>query len=314
MKNKLNHNWGLTNLFSILAFLMLSSFLLTACHKSYDEKKQEEKASRAELEREDSLALKIATVPTLDCLPLFIGVEDSMFLQNGLVVHLKQRGAQIDCDTLVRGKHVEGFVSDLIRTERLKKEGIALRYITATGSYWQLYTNRIARIKELKQLSDKMIAMTRFSVTDYLADYAIDSAKPKYDVYKIQINDPRTRIKMMLNNEMDAALFTEPQATTARIHGNPMLMDSRDKNVHMGVIAFREKALTDKRRQQQIKTFIKVYNMAVDSINEHGFLHYASIISKYTGADVKTIKALPQMKISHVTPPRMHDIAIAKRY
>lgn len=314
MKNKLNHNWGLTNLFSILAFLMLSSFLLTACHKSYDEKKQEEKASCAELEREDSLALKIATVPTLDCLPLFIGVEDSLFLQNGLDVHLKQRGAQIDCDTLVRGKHVEGFVSDLIRTERLKKEGIALRYITATGSYWQLYTNRIARIKELKQLSDKMIAMTRFSVTDYLADYAIDSAKPKYDVYKIQINDPRTRIKMMLNNEMDAALFTEPQATTARIHGNPMLMDSRDKNVHMGVIAFREKALADKRRQQQLKTFIKVYNMAVDSINKNGFLHYASIISKYTGADVKTIKALPQMKFSHVTPPRAHDIAIAKRY
>ena len=86
MKNKLNHNWGLTNLFSILAFLMLSSFLLTACHKSYDEKKQEEKASRAELEREDSLALKIATVPTLDCLHLFIGVEDSLFMRNGLDV------------------------------------------------------------------------------------------------------------------------------------------------------------------------------------------------------------------------------------
>lgn len=314
MRNKIFLRHGLTNIFTYLFIFFLSLFILGSCHKSYDEKKQEEKASRAELEREDSLSLKIATVPTLDCLPLFIGVEDSLFMRNGLDVHLKQRGAQIDCDTLVRGKHVEGFVSDLIRTERLKKEGIALRYITATDSYWQLYTNRIARIKELKQLSDKMIAMTRFSVTDYLADYAIDSSKPKYDVYKIQINDPRTRIKMILNNEMDAALFTEPQATTARIHGNPMLMDSRDKNVHMGVIAFREKALTDKRRQQQIKTFIKVYNMAVDSINEHGFLHYASIISKYTGADVKTIKALPQMKISHVTPPRMHDIAIAKRY
>lgn len=314
MKNKIFLCHGLTKIFSYLSILLLSSLILSACHKSYDEKKQEEKASREEIQREDSLSLKIATVPTLDCLPLFIGVEDSLFAQNGLEVHLKQRDAQIDCDTLIRGKHVEGFVSDLIRTERLKKEGIALRYVTATGSYWQLYTNRLARIKELKQLSDKMIAMTRFSVTDYLADYAIDSAKPKYDVYKIQINDPRIRIKMILNNEMDAALFTEPQATTARIHGNPMLMDSRDKNVHMGVIAFREKALADKRRQQQLKTFIKVYNMAVDSINKNGFQHYASIITKYMGADGNTIKALPQMKFSHVTPPRMHDISVAKRY
>jgi NitT/TauT family transport system substrate-binding protein len=318
MKNKFNFRKDIKDIFiSVVVFaisFIIFSFILTSCHQSYDEKKKQEKASREELLREDSLSLKIATVPTLDCLPLFIGVDDSLFTQNGLEVHLKQRGAQIDCDTLVRGKHVEGFVSDLIRTERLKKEGIALRYVTATGSYWQLYTNRLARIKELKQLSDKMIAMTRFSVTDYLADYAIDSAKPKYDVYKIQINDPRIRIKMILNNEMDAALFTEPQATTARIHGNPMLMDSRDKNVHMGVIAFREKGLKDKRRQQQLKTFIKVYNMAVDSINKNGFQHYATIIAKYMGADGKTIKALPQMKFSHVTPPRTHDIAIAKRY
>lgn len=313
MRNKMVLRHALTSI-SYLSILLLFSFILGACHKSYDEKKREEKVSREELQREDSLALKIATVPTLDCLPLFIGVEDSLFTRNGVEVHLKQRGAQIDCDTLVYGKHVEGFVSDLIRTERLKRKGVALRYITATNSYWQLYTNRLARIKELKQLSDKMIAMTRFSVTDYLADYAIDSAKPKYDVYKIQINDPRTRIKMILNNEMDAALFTEPQATTARIHGNPMLMDSRDKNVHMGVIAFREKALADKRRQQQLKIFIKVYNMAVDSINKHGFQYYASVITKYMGADGKTIKALPQMKFSHVAPPRMHDIAVAKRY
>lgn len=313
MRNKMVLRHALTSI-SYLSILLLFSFILGACHKSYDEKKREEKASREELQREDSLALKIATVPTLDCLPLFIGVEDSLFTRNGVEVHLKQRGAQIDCDTLVYGKHVEGFVSDLIRTERLKRKGVALRYITATNSYWQLYTNRLARIKELKQLSDKMIAMTRFSVTDYLADYAIDSAKPKYDVYKIQINDPRTRIKMILNNEMDAALFTEPQATTARIHGNPMLMDSRDKNVHMGVIAFQEKALADKRRQQQLKIFIKVYNMAVDSINKHGFQYYASVITKYMGADGKTIKALPQMKFSHVAPPRMHDIAVAKRY
>lgn len=313
MRNKMVLRHALTSI-SYLSILLLFSFILGACHKSYDEKKREEKASREELQREDSLALKIATVPTLDCLPLFIGVEDSLFTRNGVEVHLKQRGAQIDCDTLVYGKHVEGFVSDLIRTERLKRKGVALRYITATNSYWQLYTNRLARIKELKQLSDKMIAMTRFSVTDYLADYAIDSAKPKYDVYKIQINDPRTRIKMILNNEMDAALFTEPQATTARIHGNPMLMDSRDKNVHMGVIAFREKELADKRRQQQLKIFIKVYNMAVDSINKHGFQYYASVITKYMGADGKTIKALPQMKFSHVATPRMHDIAVAKRY
>ena len=298
---------------SVLGLLLLSASI-TSCSKSYKEAKQAEKLSRNELLHEDSLALKVATVPTLDCLPLFIGVEDSLFDRNGVDVHLKLKSAQIDCDTLIKGKYVEGMVSDLVRTERLKKAGIMLRYVTATDAYWQLYTNRISRIKELNQLSDKMMAMTRFSVTDYLADYAIDSAKAKFDVYKVQINDPRIRIKMVINNEMDAALFTEPQATTARLYNNPMLMDSRDKNVRFGVIAFREAALKDKRRQKQLDSFVKVYNMAVDSINHFGLQHYAAVISKYTNADAKTIKALPKLKFSHVKQPRERDINIAKRY
>ncbi len=300
--------------FAYIVGLLLLSTSTTSCNKSYKEAKQEEKLSRKELLREDSLALKIATVPTLDCLPLFIGVEDSLFQKNGVDVHLKRRNAQIDCDSLIKGKYVEGMVSDLIRTERLKKSGIMLRYVTSTDAYWQLYTNRISRIKELGQLSDKMIAMTRFSVTDYLADYAIDSAKPKFDVFKVQINDPRIRVKMVINNEMDAALFTEPQATTARLYNNPMLMDSRDKDVRFGVIALREDALKDKRRQKQVESFVKVYNMTVDSINHFGLQRYAAVISKYTNADAKTIKALPKLRFSHVKQPREHDINIAKRY
>ncbi len=314
MKNKTQLRFTATSSLTFIICVVVLLSLFVACNKSYQEQKQEEKKTLAEILRKDSLALKIATVPTLDCLPLFIGVEDSLFEHNGVDVHLKQRNGQIDCDTLIRGKYVEGIVSDLIRTERLKKEGIALRYLTATNAYWQLYTNHISRIKELKQLSDKMIAMTRYSATNYLADYAIDSAKPQYDVFKIQINDPRTRIKMMINNEMDAALFTEPQATTARIYNNPMLMDSRDKNIRFGVIAFRESALKDKRRQKQLKAFTKVYNMAVDSINYYGFGHYAAIIMKYTNADEKTIKALPKLKFNHVNPPRQRDINVAKRY
>ena len=41
---------------------------------------------------------------------------------------------------------------------------------------------------------------------------------------------------MLLNNEMDAMLLTEPQATTARIYKNDVLMDSRDKDMRLGVI------------------------------------------------------------------------------
>lgn len=286
---------------------------LCACHGSYDEKKTADRQNRKELKRQDSLALKIATVPTMDCLPLFIGVEDSLFKKHGVDVRLRLRNAQIDGDTLITGQHVEGFVSDLIRAERLKKQGIGLRYVAATNAYWKLVSNRTARVKEIKQLSDKMIAITRYSATDYLADLAIDSAKPKYDVFRIQINDVHVRLDMLLNNEMDAMMLTEPQATTATLYKNPTLMDSREKNLHLGVIAFREASLQDKRRQAQLKRFVKAYNEICDSINKYGVRHYAKVIGKYTGADNKTIKALPQLRYAHAAKPRQRDVNVAQR-
>lgn len=286
---------------------------LSACGKSYDEKKRISESARRQDLRQDSLALKIATVPTMDCLPLFVAVDDSMFAKAGVDVRLKRRNAQIDCDTLIRGRHVEGIVSDLMRTERLKRRGLALRYVTATNAYWQMIANRRARVKEVAQLADKMVAITRFSATDYLAEIAIKSAKPKYDVFQVQINDVNLRLKMLINNEMDAAVLTEPQATTARLYKNPVLTDSRDQHLDLGVVAFREACWKDKHRQAQVETFVKVYNQACDSINKNGVQHYAAVISKYMGADDKTIQALPKLQYRHAQPPQPHDVEVARK-
>lgn len=286
---------------------------LSACGKSYDEKKRISESARRQDLRQDSLALKIATVPTMDCLPLFVAVDDSMFAKAGVDVRLKRRNAQIDCDTLIRGRHVEGIVSDLMRTERLKRRGLALRYITATNAYWQMIANRRARVKEVAQLADKMVAITRFSATDYLAEIAIKAAKPKYDVFQVQINDVNLRLKMLINNEMDAAVLTEPQATTARLYKNPVLTDSRDQHLDLGVVAFREACWKDKHRQAQLETFVKVYNQACDSINKNGVQHYAAVISKYMGADDKTIQALPKLQYRHAQPPQPHDVEVARK-
>lgn len=59
----------------------------------------------------------------------------------------------------------------------MKAKGTGLDYVGATNAYWQLISNRKARIRNIKQLNDKMIAMARFSATALLADYATDSLK-----------------------------------------------------------------------------------------------------------------------------------------
>ncbi len=299
-----------------LFILFLTVLLLAACGENYEEKKRISRQERLRLQREDSLALKIAVLPTLDCLPLAVAKEYHLFDTLGADVRLKRFKAQMDCDTALMRGRVEGSVSDLVRTERMKDKGLALDYVTATAAYWQLITNRTARIRDLKQLDDKMMAMTRYSVTDMLSDWAIDSAKlEEKRVFKVQVNDVSIRLRMLQNNEMDAAWLTEPQALEARLGKHKVVADSRKKDWNMGVIAFRQKGMNDKHRQKQLTVFKKAYNMACDSIKRYGVRHYADLAVKYCGAQADRKDSLPKdMQFPHLTLPREKDIEQARKW
>ena len=297
----------------ILLFL-LTIFVLASCGESEETKRKLSQEERERLHREDSLALKVAVLPTMDCLPLFVAKEEGLFDSLKVDVRLRMWNAQMDCDEALKKGSVEGVVTDLVRGERMISEGMALRYVATTNAYWQVISNRLARIRKLSQLGDKMIAMTRYSATDLMAGLAVDSGKPKDMVFRIQVNNVYVRLQMLLNNEMDALVFTEPQATAARMHKNPVLMDSRDKKLELGVIAFKERALRDKNRQKQLTVFVKAYDQACDSINKHGVQYYAECIKKYCKVDDQVVEALPQLHYPHALPPRKRDIDAAKKF
>lgn len=299
--------------------LLMSVLLLVSCGRSDEEARRQSKIEKARRDSVYCAAFKVAVMPTLDCLPLFYAKEQGYFDSLGVDVRLPMFYAQMDCDTAIAGGSVEGSVTDLVRAERLVKKGTPLRYEIATNAYWQLIASQRARVKTVAQLSDKIVAITRFSATDKLATMAVDSSKPKNEVYRVQINSVRVRLDMLHNNLLDAAFFTEPQATSARIGTaqaparNPVLADSRKMGANWGVFAFREKALRERGRKEQLARFLKAYDRACDSINKNGVRHYADIIKKYCHVDERVIRALPSLKYPRTKAPATEDIMKARR-
>ena len=266
--------------------------------------------------REDSAALKVAVLPTMDCLPLYVAKERGFFKAQGVDVRLKRFTAQMDCDTAIERGRVEGVVSDLVRTERMQKNGTPLRYVAATNAYWQLVTRRNARIRELNQLDDKMVGMTRYSATDLLTDAAVDSAKLKTErVFRIQINDVNIRLRMLVGNELDAMLLTEPQAVQARLQKHRVIQDSRSLDLQLGVLAFSEKALENSKRQKQLEAFLKGYNQACDSLTHYGLKYYRDVAEKYYDVKGAALDSLSKsMTYVHAAAPRQQDVERAKQW
>lgn len=291
--------------------LILAVLTFVSCGKS-DKELQAERQAQKLAEREAyQKAYKIAVMPTMDCLPAYL-LKDSLLYDTAKVdIRLCRFNAQMDCDTAMIGGSVQAAFSDLVRTERLKhRNKVLMHYLTDTNLKWQLIADKDSKLKQLSDLSDKIVAMTRFSGTDLLTDMAVKKAKPKYQVFRVQVNDVLVRLAMLQNHEIDAYWFSEPQITKALAADNNSLFNSEDAGVHLGVVAIMDKV----RRQDEEAAFAEAYDKAVEQINKNGVKYYSALIQKYMKVDESVVRALPDIKYTKIGPPRKANLLMARNF
>ena len=193
----------------ILYFIAL--LLLCACSKELPK----EEVQQVTVGGLDDDVLRIAVTPTLDCLPLYLAQQKGWFDHEGVSVQLIPYQAQMDQDTAIVRSRVHGMTTDTVRMDWLKQNGTPVEQVAKTTLSWQLITNKAARLTLLTQLDDKMVAMTRHSATDMLAQQIIEKSglEPEH-VFRIQINDINVRLSMLQNGIMPS-LASPPENVTA---------------------------------------------------------------------------------------------------
>lgn len=252
-------------LITSMLFLLAFNICLTSCDS--EEKKQRiSRAERERLHKEDSLALKIGILPTMDCEAMRLADSLHIFDSLGVTVHLRMYGSLSECRIALRSKLVEGaFIDSVLADVIEKKDTTALTLGPATPLSWKLLTSKKARVVRKEQLADKIIASDSHGASKALAENMADSLKKdKKTVFIVQCEDPVVRMKMLSHGNVDAALMPEPYATDVMKSGTRVLADySKQKK---GVVAFRSSALKDKRIKKQYDLFLKGYAIALDSI------------------------------------------------
>ena len=291
--------------------LILAVLTFVSCGKSEKELQAERQAQKLAEREAYQKAYKIAVMPTMDCLPAYL-LKDSLLYDTAKVdIRLCRFNAQMDCDTAMIGGSVQAAFSDLVRTKRLKhRNKVLMHYLTDTNLNWQLIADKDSKLKQLSDLSDKIVAMTRFSGTDLLTDMAVKKAKPKYQVFRVQVNDVLVRLAMLQNHEIDAYWFAEPQITKALSADNNSLFNSEDAGVHLGVVAIMDKV----RRQDEEAAFAAAYDKAVEQINKNGVKYYSALIQKYMKVDESVVRALPDIKYTKIGPPRKANLLMARNF
>ena len=267
--------------------------LLCACSKE----QTKEEVQQVTVGGLDDDVLRIAVTPTLDCLPLYLAQQEGWFTREDISVQLIPYQAQMDQDTAIERRRVHGMTTDTERMTWLQQHDTPVEQVATTTLSWQLITNKAARLTLLTQLDDKMVAMTRHSATDMLAQQAIDQAglQPEH-VFRIQINDINVRLSMLQNGIMDAMFLPEPQATLARLDGHPVLMSTEETGQHLGVLVFRSDVMADTAMHSRVERFVKVYQQASDSIAARGLANYRSLIASTCHVRPEIVDSIGKLK------------------
>lgn len=237
--------------------------MLASCNK------QEAMLSNEELKTLDSLALKVAVMPVMDCLPVYYAQRTGLMKEMDLNVSLKEFNAQMDIDTAIVNGSVEVAYTDLIRMVRLTKDAKGIQAIMQAQGAYSLIAIKGKRVSKLNQMKERMIGITRLSATDYWCDELIDRNKSltENDIYRPQINDVQLRAEMLKTGLIDAAIVPEPYATWMKILGNKILFESDKKAPLLGTWVVTDHRQIGKRKHDQVKKFVEAYNQAVEDMN-----------------------------------------------
>lgn len=219
----------------------------------------------------DSAALRLSLMPTLDCLPFYYAVAAGIYDSLGLEVRLATYDSQFDCDSSLLGRSADGSVSDLVRTRFYIGKGDSLEAVMATEGSWSLVVCGKLRVKSVQHMKDRLVAISRQSAADYYSHAALKKAKLEPDaVFRPQINNVFLRASMLDNNQIDAAVLPEPQATAACCSGHRRLYDGRQDTLRLGCLTFRKAVLAGAAGQEKLRLLLAGYDQAAARLNKEG--------------------------------------------
>lgn len=281
-----------------IIFLFSFCLLVMGCDK---EKKQD-----PTIKKEVSYDLEIGLMPTLACLPYYVAQAQGLYDSLNISVRIHTYNSQTECNRALQNKEIDAGYTDIFRAVLLHQANPAYGFITGFQEEWQLIPARNLRLRNIRQIESRTVAISRNSLSDYLCDYlATRNRLSKEEVYRPQINSLPLRKKMLENNQIESAILPLPTSLDLTLKGNSALFSTSGMGYTFTGLLTLQAQYKDKR-----SLFIKLnqgYVHAVRTLKEQNNLA-DSILKRTYGISKPTIDSVLQLKLPYPQQIRKSDL------
>ena len=244
--------------------------------------------------------LKIAVLPIIDTLPMYVAQQEGLFAKHGVNVEFVPVASAPERDQLLAAGGADGTINETLAVMLFNKEKVqmqvvryALRPTEAHGHFFILASAK-SGIKSVEQLKGVEIGVSQGTVIEYVTDRLLQTAGFTADEIKT-IAVPRIpdRMALLASGELSAGVMPDPLASLVISQGGVVVTDdSKYPEYGFSVISFR-KAVLDA-NPQAVKGFLAAIEEATTLLNADP-AKYKNLLSEQ--------KLVPQPLIESYQPP-----------
>jgi NitT/TauT family transport system substrate-binding protein len=182
----------------------------------------------------DKVSVRIAMLPILDTIPLYLAQEAGYFTAEGVSVEFIPVGSAAERDQVMAAGRADGMINDLVSVVLYNRQEITIQVVrfmrvaTKDAPLYRVVASPKAGIKTVSDLAGVPIGISQGSIIDYVTDRLLQSEGLAVGQIKtIAVPKIPERMALLSSGELKAATLPEPFATLAIQNGAVVITDDR---------------------------------------------------------------------------------------
>lgn len=223
----------------------------------------------------EKVTLRVAVLPVLDALPMFVAQQEDLFELEGISVELVPVAAAPERDQLIASGQVDGMINEILSTAFSNRDQTQLKVVryaraaTSEDALFSILADGKSEIFTVNDLSGVEIGISEGTIIDYLTDRLLQAeGLPNEAIRTVAVPKIPDRMSLLSSGELKAAMLPEPLSSLAVQQGARVIIDDRmHPEYSFSTITFRKAVIEE--HPQAIKAFLAAIEKAIDLINQN---------------------------------------------